>query len=235
MIGTGLALLGSAALGLGGSLLSGKMGADASKNAANAQSAAALGSLALQAQGLDFAKTQYKDARTDALPWMNAGKTALNQYQIEIGQKAGASKFRTTPGYAFQVAEGTKGVVNNLAALGMKNSGSALKSLTRFRMGLADQTYDTYLNRLGGLSGAGQTATSNVGSLGSQATNAVQQGLGSMGQSLQDAGAARASGYVGGANAWQNAIGSGVSNLSNTLGQYSSGNYPMAPSMGTTY
>lgn len=223
MIGTGLALLGSAALGLAGNLFKGKTEADASKNAADAQTIAALGSLDLQKQGLDFAKTQYKDARTDILPWMTAGKTALNQYQIEMGQKAGASKFRTTPGYQFQVSEGTKGVVNNLAALGMKNSGSALKALTRFRTGLADQTYDTYLNRLSGIAGTGQTATQNIGSLGAQATNAVQQGLQGMGQATQDAGAARASGYVGSANAWGGALTGGINSVTGALGRYSYG------------
>lgn len=227
MIGTAAALLGSAAIGLGGNLIKGKMGADASNQAANAQNLAALGSLKLQQQGLDFAKKQYGDARTDIAPWQAAGKKALQQYQVEIGQSnAGFSRFKTTPGYQFQVSEGEKGVVNNLSALGMKNSGSALKALTRFRTGLADQTFDTYLNRLQGLAGAGQTAVSNLGSLGQQTTNAVQNGLSGMGQTMQDAGAARASGYVGSANAWGGALTGGINTVTNALGRYSGGMPP---------
>lgn len=121
------------------------------------------------------------------------------------------SGFKETPGYQFQVQEGEKGVVNNMAALGMKNSGAALKALTRFRTGLADQTYNTYLDRLSGMAGAGAATTSNQAQLG--ASSAANQG-----QTITDAGAARASGYVGGANAWQNALGSFSNTAGNALG-----------------
>lgn len=121
------------------------------------------------------------------------------------------SGFKETPGYQFQVSEGEKGVTNNMAALGMKNSGAALKALTRFRTGLADQTYNTYLDRLSGMAGAGAATTANQGQLG--ASSAVNQG-----QTITDAGAARASGYVGGANAWQNALGSFSNTAGNALG-----------------
>lgn len=213
----------AAGLGLAGSLFSAKKGADASKNAANAQNAAAVAALGLQKQGLDFTKQQYTQGRADMAPWLAAGKQALNQFQIETGQKAGASKFKTQPGYAFQLSEGTKGVINNLAALGMKNSGSALKALTRFRTGLADQSFNSYLDRLGGMSGVGQATSQNTATLGQQAAGAVNQGLNSMGQTLGQGADARASGYVGSANAWQSAIGDTTSNLSNVLGRYSYG------------
>lgn len=223
-----LSALIAAGLGVAGNVASGLIGANASNKAAGAQTQAANSSLGLQREGLNFAKAQWATARTDALPWMNAGKTALNQYQIELGQKKGASKFRTTPGYAFQVSEGEKGVVNNLSALGMKDSGSALKALTRFRTGLADQHYDSYLNRLSGMVGAGQNAVQDTSALGAQATNAVQQGLSGMGQTMQDAGAARASGYVGSANAYQSALGGGINSVTNALGRFSYGQYPAA-------
>lgn len=129
--------------------------------------------------------------------------------QASRPQKAAPFKsaFRATPGYQFQVEQGERGVVNNMAALGMKNSGAALKALTRFRTGLADQTYNTYLDRLAGMAGAGASTAANQGQLG--AASAVNQG-----QTLTDAGAARASGYVGSANAWSNALG----NVSNNAG-----------------
>ena len=123
-----------------------------------------------------------------------------------------ATGFRETPGYQFRVSEGEKGVLNNLAALGMKNSGKALKSLESFRQGLADQTYDNWLNRIAGVAGSGQTQTNTNNS---QMLGTASQ----IGGLMQDAGQARASGYVGAANAWQNGIGG----VANALGQWGGG------------
>lgn len=210
MIGTTAAILGAAAIGGIGSIASGVIGANAADKAAGIQADSADKSLLLQAG-------QYAQSRADSLPWMEAGKTALAAYQNELGlgpeAKAGTykSSFQTTPGYNFAVTEGEKGITNNLAALGMKNSGSALKALTRFRTGLADQTYGSYMDRLSGASVGGQTTAANTGQLGANyAANA--------GQTMADAGAARASGYVGSANAWQGALTGLSSTAGNALG-----------------
>lgn len=134
--------------------------------------------------------------------------------------------FQETPGYQFMVEEGERGVMNNLAAMGMKNSGSALKALTRFRTGLANQEYGTYLNRLAEVAGMGQTQVSRTNDL-------TQVAAGNIGRAYQDAGAARASGYVGAANSWQNAIGGVVNNISGGLGGMAyRGGFPAAPSGG---
>jgi hypothetical protein len=205
-IGTTMAILGAAAIGGAASLAAGAMQSNAAQQAANTQAAAADKALELQRQ-------QHDQARQDSMPWMNAGKTALNAYMGELGlsdeAKAGTfqSGFKTTPGYEFAVQEGEKGAINNLAALGMKNSGAALKALTRFRTGLADQTYNNYLDRLSAASTGGQAQVSQNNALGAQYAQTA-------GQTLQDKGAATASGYVGGANAWSNAL----SNLSNNAG-----------------
>lgn len=120
--------------------------------------------------------------------------------------------FRETPGYQFRVAEGQKGVLNNLSALGMKNSGRALKSLEAFSQGLASEEYGGWLNRIAGVAGMGQTQTNT--------NNAQMQNAGqNIGATMQDAGAARASGYMGAANAWQG----GFNQLGNALGQMSTG------------
>ncbi len=127
------------------------------------------------------------------------------------------SQFQKTPGYEFQVSEGEKGVNNNLAALGMKNSGAALKALTRFRQGLADTTYENYLTRLSNLATGGQQQVSNT-------TNMLQNSAINQGQTIQDAAAARASGYVGGANSWINALTNIGNTGSNALGWLSGSN-----------
>lgn len=205
-IGTTMAILGAAAIGGAASLAGGAMQANAANQAAQTQANAASEALALQDR-------QYQQGRTDSLPWMEAGRTALQAYQNELGigaeAKAGTFKsgFKETPGYEFAVQEGEKGAINNLAALGMKNSGAALKALTRFRTGLADQTYNNYLDRLSAASQGGQAQVSQNNALGAQFGQTA-------GQIIQDRGAATASGYVGGANAWSNAL----SNMSNQAG-----------------
>lgn len=198
MIGTTMAILGAAAIGGAASLAAGAMGANAADKASKAQASAADKSLALQ-------EKQYNQSREDSMPWMTAGKTALDAYMGELGLSDAAkggtfqSGFKETPGYQFQLDQGTQGVQNSLAALGMKNSGAGLKAITKYSQGVADQTYNNYLDRLSAASTGGQATVANQNALGQ---NAVAQ----MGQTIQDKGAATASGYVGGANAWGNAL-----------------------------
>jgi hypothetical protein len=153
----------------------------------------------------------FKDAHGVPLgPYQDpsAPGTFQSPAQMPMTPKLG---FRETPGYQFAVSEGEKGVVNNLGALGMRNSGAALKALTRFRQGIADQEYGTYMNRLSGAAGMGQTQTTNTNAMMGQAAQGISQGYG-------DAGAARGSGYVGSANAWGGALGNVANTAGNALG-----------------
>lgn len=129
--------------------------------------------------------------------------------------------FQQTPGYQFRVQQGEQGVLNNLSALGMKNSGKALKSLESFRQGLASEEYGNYLNRLASMAGMGQTQVNSTNSL-------MANAAGNIGNSLQNAGAARASGYVGSANA----LSQGLNGVGNALGQMSYNQFPAAPGGG---
>lgn len=255
-IGTTAAIIGAAALGTAGSVASGAMQAGAAKKAASAQERAAQEAAQVQRDSI----TQ---GRIDAYPWAFAGASALYQLMDEMGiarpetpmfpdlnsgpfapkgadgnalypspGKMPMTKslgFQETPGYRFAVEQGERGVTNNLAALGMKNSGAALKKLTEFRTGLANQEYGNYLNRLAAMAGMGQTQTNTTNSL-------TQTAAGNIGNTLQDAGAARASGYIGSANAWGNALASGTNQIGNALGYLSYGGrqnmFPAAPGGG---
>jgi len=205
-------LIAAALIGGAASIASGFIGASAADKAAKAQETAANNSLALQ-------KQQYEQSRADSLPWMEAGKAALAQYQGELGlSTTGAdgqpfqSQFTATPGYDFRVAEGEKGIVNNLAALGMRGSGAALKAVERFRQDYASNEYGNYMSRLGGVAGMGQQqAQTNAATGANFAANA--------GNTMQQAGAARASGYVGGANAWTNSLANFSNNAAGMLGK----------------
>lgn len=176
-------------------LLGASMSAKAAKKAAAIQAASA-------AEATAESRRQYDQSRADMLPWLETGQRSLADLERELG-----SEFKESEGYKFAVREGEKGVLSNLSALGMTNSGAALKRLTEFREGLASQDYDTWYNRKAGLAGAGQTQSSSLAHLGQTFANQNAQNQNFLG-------AAKASGYVGAANAWN----SGMEQVAGALG-----------------
>lgn len=199
-----------ALLGAGASILGGLFGANAADKAADAQLQAAREATQLQ-------RYMYDTSRSDMLPWLDAGKTALGTYMSELGLGEGATgpsnAFKETPGYQWRVQQGEQGVLNNLSAMGMKNSGRALKSLETFRQGIASEEYGNWLNRIAGVAGQGQQQANSMAGYSQNAAN-------SMAGTIQDAGQARASGYVGSANAWTQ----GLNSAANFIGQGFGGN-----------
>lgn len=195
-----------ALIGAGVSLLGGLFGGSSAKKAANVQAGAAN-------RATDLQRYMYDTSRKDSMPWLEAGKTALTTYMSELGIGGGATgpsnAFQATPGYQFRVDEGKKGVLNSLSAMGMKNSGRALKALETFSQGIASEEYGNWLNRIAGVAGQGQNQANNNAQTSANAAN-------SMSQTIQNAGEARASGYVG-AN---NALMSGFNGAANSIGQF---------------
>lgn len=198
-----------ALISAGASLLGGLFGSNSADKAAQAQANAAN-------RATDLQRYMYDTSRADTLPWLEAGKTALGTYMSELGIGDGAkgpsNAFQATPGYEFRVSEGRKGVLNSLSAMGMKNSGSALKALERFSQDIASEEYDNWLNRIAGVAGQGQNQANSNAQSSANAAN-------SMGRTIQDAGEARASGYVGSSNALM----AGINGAANSLGQYFGG------------
>jgi hypothetical protein len=153
------------------------------------------------------------------------------QFQAPTGAQAAQ-----TPGYQFALQQGQNAIQIGAAARGGLLSTGAAKTLDQYSQGLASQTYaDTYnralteyqqnynifqgnqtnmFNRLAAVSGIGQTAASTLGGQSNQAS-AIGAGIagtmgGQVGQSIQNAGAATASGYA----ALGNAFGGAGSNIS---------------------
>lgn len=132
-------------------------------------------------------------AQQTATPATGATGGALTSQQI-------TDKLRSLPGYQWQFNEGVRALDSSAAASGGLFSGKAAKALTQYGQGMADQQYGTHLNRLAGLAGIGQTATSQNNQIGMQTA-------GNVGQAYQNAGNARASGIAGSANAWGSTLG----------------------------
>jgi len=147
-------------------------------------------------------------------------------------QAPNAAQAAATPGYQFQLEQGQNAVQNSAGARGGLVSGNAATALDRYSQGLAASNYQQvynnamqeYLNnfniyntnqanqynRLASLAGVGQTAATTLGNQGQAAANNVA-GIGAtiggqVGQNINNAGAATASGYVGAANAGQGAL-----------------------------
>jgi hypothetical protein len=197
----------TAAAILGGSAISAIAGSKASKKAAKTQAAAADAGIAEQRRQFDL-------VRQDQQPWMTAGTAALNRLQDPTA-------FTASPGYDFRRSEGTRDINNSFAARGGALSGNALKALSEFNQNIASSEYGNWWNQQAGLAGVGQAATNAVGQAGLQTGNNIANLLG-------NAGAARASGIQGQANAIQG----GLSDLAGIYGYYKGGGFG-GPSMGT--
>lgn len=223
----------------------------ASNSAANKQAKAATTAAqkaadeqaANRAQQLEL----YQQQRADQAPFREAGYRTLSQIMAgvqpggEFDQRFGLSQFNTDPGYLFRQQEGQKALDRAAAASGSAYSGAQLKALANFNSGLASQEYGNAYNRftndqgmrynrLASVAGLGQTALNQTQQAGTSAYGNIAQlganSASSIGRSLQDAAEARASGYVGTANA----LTSGLRGLYNN-GAFSNNSY-LTPSQG---
>ncbi len=150
-------------------------------------------------------------------------------------KKFDASSVANDPGYQFALEEGNKATNNAANARNGLYSGSTLKALARFNQGNATKYFGDAFNRdqvtkgqqynmLSGTANTGQAAVNQV-------SNANQNYATSAGNNITDMGNARASGYVGGANALNSAIGQGINNYNqqqfmNKLPNYGSRSSP---------
>ena len=140
------------------------------------------------------------------------------------------SDFQADPGYAFRLSEGTKALERSAAARGGLLSGATGKALTRFSQDYGSQEYTNAFNRyqtnranllqpLQSLAGQGQSTANTIGNYGQTMVGDINQSLSNYGTNASNAligGAnARASGYVGQANALSSALGTGLGYMQN--------------------
>ena len=119
--------------------------------------------------------------------------------------------FQATPGFQFALDQGNNSINALAGARGGLNSGRTLQDLSTFNMGMANQEYGNFLNRLTGMSGQGFAA---AGAQANAATNAAQ----GTSNALAGIGNAQAAGAIGQGNAWTGAL----NNLT-ALNQYQRG------------
>lgn len=211
------------ALAFGGSTL---LGASASKSAAKTQAASTDRATELQ-------KEMFEEQNRLQEPFRQGGMAAQNKLLTYFGLPGGTegadygrysrdfgmSDFTTDPGYGFRLAEGQKALDRQAAARGGLISGGALKAAQRYGQDMGSQEFTNAFNRyqtnranqlqpLQSLMGAGQTATNTMGAA------AANYGA-NAGNLMTSGGAARASGYVGGANALTSGLGNYINYTQN--------------------
>jgi hypothetical protein len=198
-MGIETAILGSAVLG-----------AASSRSAAKTQAGAA-------DRAADLQREQFERQVELQAPFREAGITALNKLVPLATDYTpfGMQQFQQDPGYAFRLSEGQKQLDRMAAIRGGQISGSSLKAAARFGQDMGSQEYSNAFNRyqternarlnpLQSLAGMAQTSTNQLGAAGQSMASGVGEALGAGAQ-------ARASGYMGMANA----IGGGVGQYMN--------------------
>lgn len=198
----------AALIGGGAAILGGAISGRAASQAADTQARAA-------EQGTAAQERMFQKQIELQEPWRQAGIGALNKLiPLSDYQKFGMAQFQQDPGYAFRLAEGQKALERSAAARGGLLSGGTGKALTRYGQEAGSQEYMNAFNRyqaeraaqlqpLQSLAGVGQTSSNTLTGAAGQMGQNIAEGIGS-------AAAARASGYVGGANALSNALGQGM-------------------------
>lgn len=234
---------GIAAISAAGAIGSGILGSNAAGDAAKAQSNAA--NLASKTELDMFNQTVAREQ-----PFVDAGTNALSGLQKLLGLGPGGvgtpsspilamlglggpgasgtidpRTFQGSPGYQYQLQEGTNAVTNAASRTGGLG-GNALRALQQTGQGLANQNWSQYLGQgsnafqnlvgnVSNLSGMGLNAASNLGDIGTKV--AAQVGGNQIG-----AGNAIAAGDIGSSKALQGMIQNLVSSL--TTG-YSGGGF----------
>jgi hypothetical protein len=208
----------TATAAIGGAAISGK----ASKKAA-----------AVQERASERATVSAKETLDKQIalqePFRQAGLTAQDQIMQYLGiggdknapgygslgksfdELYGGDKFQQDPGAQFRQAESLKALERSAAARGGLLSGSTMKGITRFSQDLASQEYQNAFNRFQVERAAKLNPLQSLMGSGQSATNVMTGSTGQFGQNeaanIYNAGQARASGYIGQANALTNALG----------------------------
>lgn len=148
-------------------------------------------------------------------PWRQAGIGALNKLiPLTDYKKFDMSQFQADPGYAFRLSEGQKALERSATARGGLLSGATGKALTRYGQEMGSQEFQNAFNRYQTERAAQLQPLQSLAGVGQSSANTLTSAAGTMGsniaEGLASAANARASGYVGGANAINQAVGQGI-------------------------
>lgn len=207
----------------GSSVLGGAMQSRASSKAARAQEQAAAAQQQLEREMFER-QVELQE------PFRQIGLTNLNRLAAmygeggEFARAPSLNELQIDPGYGFRFGEGMKALERSAAARGGLLSGSMLKGAQRYGQEMGSMEYQNAFDRamrqrsvvtnaLSGLGGLGPTSAGEMaGAARNYATGA--------GNAMMTGGQARASGYIGQANALSNALSQGAMGYGLARGGY---------------
>jgi hypothetical protein len=206
-IATAAAIAGSALVGAAASRKAGKVQEKAAKDAAAEREAALARQEELSRPYRDMGiEAQNALARLSGIgPDTGAADYGLFGRQVDL---------MNDPGFNFRLREGTKDLDRRISAGGRMFSGGALKAGQQYSQELASQEYGNAFDRAMRLRAERGNALAGLYGGGLQAATGFGQDVGesarTVGDLMTSGAAARASGYIGGANALNNALSMGV-------------------------
>lgn len=224
MIGTAGAIIASAVIGGGISLLAGKMNADAAadknkviKDASDAGTKAILDS---NEKVIAESRRQFEENQKALAPWREAGEAALGSIKKGIADGSFSMdnfEFKKDEGYDFRLGEGTKALERSAAARGNLFSGATGKAINSYAQEFASDEYDrafaraanekaTSYNILADQAGIGRMATKDAVDAGNLNSQNIISALTNNGQAIYRGQMAGAMGYESGGPAWGNAF-----------------------------
>lgn len=213
-----MSFIAAAAISAGGAIAGGLISANAASSAAQAQLKASREANAAQERMFN----KQVELQT---PWREAGQNALNKL-IPIASEYtpfGMAQFQADPGYAFRLQEGLKALDRTAAARGGMLGGNQLRGAVEYGQNLGAQEYTNAFNRYQTERAARLNPLQSLAGVGQSATNTLTNAAGAYGQQMGEnainAGNARASGYVGQANAINQALG-GIGNAAINYGNW---------------
>jgi hypothetical protein len=187
MIGTTAALIGSAAIGAGASILGANKAADAAKSGA---------------RRLD---KQYAETKAIHEPFIGAGTNALEQYGNAVGlngadkQQSFYDNFQHDPGFETSLNNALTETMKRYSILG-NTGGNLVNALLKTGQNAIYGQYKDRLSQLGGLVDTGRAAAGTLAGAG-QASATAQGNL------LAQAGQFQGAGIIGAGQAGVNALG----------------------------
>jgi hypothetical protein len=153
-------------------------------------------------------------------PFRQVGVNALPEL-VEASRYTpfGMEQFQQDPGYAFRMKEGLRALENTAAARGGLLSGNQMRGVTRFGQELGSQEFTNAFNRYQAERAARLNPLQSLAGMGQSNAATMAQQAGQFGQNIGaniiGAANARASGYMGTANALSNALGQGLNYYQN--------------------
>lgn len=141
----------------------------------------------LYGQGRDALTTNYAAGLKPYQTLFDQAQGGINAYGDATGANGAAgytnatNNFQTNPGYQFQLNQGLQAIDRGAASKGMLTSGNTLNAEQQYGTGLANQSYQQYVQNLQPYLGLGQSAASGIGTLNANLGNSLNSSYGNQG------------------------------------------------------